>query len=147
MKSGLSHCDTYMYWGPRMRSSSNRQQPSRWIAAVDTVQTRAYSWRRRAATGAVATLAIFMGYHVVFGHNGLTAYEHKREDTRALVLQMQDLERENDRLRGHVDRLQNDPGAIEHQAREELHYTRAGEVIYTLPPDPKPPAGQTASKP
>jgi cell division protein FtsB len=32
-----------------------------------------------------------------------------------------------------VDLLQNDPGAIEHQAREELHYTRAGEVIYTLP--------------
>jgi cell division protein FtsB len=36
-------------------------------------------------------------------------------------------------LKGHVDRLQNDPNAIEHQAREELHYTRPGEVIYTLP--------------
>jgi cell division protein FtsB len=29
--------------------------------------------------------------------------------------------------------MQNDPNAIEHQAREELHYTRPGEVIYTLP--------------
>ena len=46
------------------------------------------------------------------------------------------LQAENERLRGHVDRLQNDPGAIEHQAREELHYTRAGEVIYTLPSTP-----------
>jgi cell division protein FtsB len=36
-------------------------------------------------------------------------------------------------LKGHVDRLQSDPNAIEHQAREELHYTRPGEVIYTLP--------------
>jgi cell division protein FtsB len=46
---------------------------------------------------------------------------------------MQELQRENARLKGHVDRLQSDPSAIEHQAREELHYTRAGEVIYTLP--------------
>jgi cell division protein FtsB len=29
--------------------------------------------------------------------------------------------------------LKSDPNAIEHQAREELHYTRPGEVIYTLP--------------
>jgi cell division protein FtsB len=88
-----------------------------------------------------------MGYHVVFGNNGLTAYEHKREDTRSLQLQMQDLQRENDRLLGHVDRLQNDAGAIEHQAREELHYTRPGEIIYTLPADPKPQTPTSASKP
>jgi cell division protein FtsB len=93
---------------------------------------------------AATLLAVFMGYHVVFGHNGLTAYEHKRESTRSLQIQMQDLEHENDRLRGHVDRLQDDPGAIEHQAREELHYTRAGEVIYTLPSDP---AATTPAKP
>jgi cell division protein FtsB len=31
--------------------------------------------------------------------------------------------------------LQEDPDAIEHQAREELHYTRPGEVIVTLPPE------------
>jgi cell division protein FtsB len=88
-----------------------------------------------------------MGYHVVFGQNGLIAYEHKREDTRALQVQTQTLKQENDRLRGHVDRLQNDPGAIEHQAREELHYTRSGEVIYTLPPNPQPSTTPTASKP
>jgi cell division protein FtsB len=87
-----------------------------------------------------------MGYHVVFGHNGLTAFERKREDTHALQLQMKELQLENDRLRGHVERLQSDPDAIEHQAREELHYTRAGEVIYTLPPAPKPQPAPSASK-
>jgi cell division protein FtsB len=56
---------------------------------------------------------------------------------------MQRLQVENDRLKEHVDRLANDPGAIEHQAREELHYTRAGEVIYTLPPK----AGDTSAIP
>ncbi len=95
--------------------------------------------RRKAATVAVTVLAVFMGYHVVFGHNGLTAFERKRQETRTLKHEMQDLQRENDRLRGHVDRLQTDASAIEHQAREELHYTRQGEVIYTLPADPVPP--------
>jgi len=89
--------------------------------------------RRKAATLAAAVLAVGVGYHVVFGANGLTVYEQKRKETHMLNQQMQDLERENELLKGHVDRLQNDPTAIEHQAREELHYTRPGEVIYTLP--------------
>ena len=84
-------------------------------------------------TVAVAALAFGLGYHVIFGQNGLTAYELKRHDARILESQMKSLERENELLKGHVDRLQNDPNAIEHQAREELHYTRPGEVIYTLP--------------
>ena len=96
-------------------------------------QPRLFTWRRKAATVVAAILALIMGYGVVFGHNGLTAYQQKRAEEHRLHDQMQALEKENSRLRGHVDRLQNDPGAIEHQAREELHYTRAGEVIYTLP--------------
>jgi cell division protein FtsB len=60
-------------------------------------------------------------------------YQQKRQDAQSLDRQLHSLQRENDLLKGHVDRLQNDPNAIEHQAREELHYTRPGEVIYTLP--------------
>jgi cell division protein FtsB len=89
-------------------------------------------WRKK-ATGAAALLAIGMGYHVIFGQNGLTVYQQKRQDADALDHQLHSLQRENELLKGHVDRLQNDPNAIEHQAREELHYTRPGEVIYTLP--------------
>ena len=89
---------------------------------------------RKVATGAAALLALAMGYHVIFGQNGLTAYQQKREDAQSLDQQLHGLQRENETLKGHVDRLQNDPNAIEHQAREELHYTRPGEVIYTLPP-------------
>jgi cell division protein FtsB len=88
---------------------------------------------RRIATAAAAVLAIAMGYHVIFGQNGLTVYQQKRQDARTLDSQLHDLLRENDLLKGHVERLQNDPNAIEHQAREELHYTRPGEVIYTMP--------------
>src|SRR5882762_4121212 len=88
---------------------------------------------RKVATGADALLALARGYHVIFGQNGLTVYQQKRQDAQTLDRQLHSLQRENDLLKGHVDRLQNDPNAIEHQAREELHYTRPGEVIYTLP--------------
>jgi cell division protein FtsB len=89
--------------------------------------------RRKLATVAAAALAIFLGYHVVFGANGLTVYQKKRAEALTLQSQMHALETENDGLKGHVERLQNDPNAIEHQAREELHYTRPGEVIYAMP--------------
>lgn len=99
----------------------------------EVARARVFTWRRKAATVVAGLLALIMAYGVVFGHNGLTAFEKKRQEEQTLRQQMDQLQRENGRLRGHVDRLQNDPSAIEHQAREELHYTRSGEVIYTLP--------------
>jgi cell division protein FtsB len=92
--------------------------------------------RRKIATGGAALLALAVGFHVVFGANGLTVYLQKRQDTLDLKAEMQRLQRENDALKGHVDRLQQDPEAIEQQAREALRYTRPGEVIYTLPTPP-----------
>src|ERR1700722_9427095 len=89
--------------------------------------------RRKAATITAALLALGVGYHVIFGANGLTVYEQKRNETQRLNQEMLQLQHENDLLTGHVTRLQSDPGAIEQQAREQLRYTRPGEVIYTLP--------------
>lgn len=105
-------------------------------ALAEAVRTRVYLWRRRAATFAVGTLALGMAYGVIFGHNGLTAFARKREEARDLARQTQQLQQENEHLRGHVDRLQNDPGEIEHEARAQLHYTRSGEVIYTVTGSP-----------
>ncbi len=105
-------------------------------AARPTPFTRAaravYRSRRRVATGLAIALAVVFGYHAVFGQNGLTAYAQKRSEDRALATQIKTLQGENDRLKTHVDHLQNDPDAIEHEAREQLHYARPGEVIYTL---------------
>lgn len=103
---------------------------------------KVYASRRRVATAAAVLLAIGLGYHVIFGHNGLTAYEQKRQNAVMLDKELGTLGHENDLLKSHVERLQNDPSAIEHQAREELHYARPGEVIYTLPvaPDTVKPA-------
>lgn len=114
------------------RSSDARTVAKQSGALVRLLERCGMSWRK-AATGAAALLALAMGYHVIFGQNGLTAYQQKRQDAESLDRQLHSLQRENSLLKGHVDRLQSDPNAIEHQAREELHYTRPGEVIYTLP--------------
>jgi cell division protein FtsB len=115
----------------------NSPRPNHEETAEAGFAGRVYSQRRRFATVAASVLAVAVGYHVVFGQNGLTAYRQKRENARALEYQVREMQRENEALKGHVDRLASDPGAIEHQAREELHYTRPGEVIVTLPPEPK----------
>ena len=115
-----------------MKKSSNLHGRSPSVF-VGKARSRVGTWRRRGATVIAGGLAVGMAYGVVFGHNGLTAFAKKREEERTLRTQMQQLQKENTRLQGHVERLQKDPSAIEHQAREELHYTRAGEVIYTLP--------------
>jgi len=104
-------------------------------AVVRGAALRTWVARRKAATVAAAVITLFVGYHVVFGHNGLTTYWNKRHDEQQLAVQLRQLQQENAELKDHVDRLQSDPNAIEHQAREELHYTRPGEVIYTLPGD------------
>jgi len=128
---------------PLQKSSQNSKQGLQLPALAEAARQRVFLWRRRAATVAVGVLALVMAYGVVFGRNGLTAFAHKREEARSLQRQMLQLQKENERLHGHVDRLQNDPSAIEYEAREGLHYTRSGEVIYTLPgarksPDAKP---------
>ena len=118
---------------PQSRMLERSRNPQ---ALPEGLRPRLSTWRRKAAIVVAGGLALVMGYGVVFGHNGLTAYQAKRQEEHRLQEQTQQLQRENARLRGHVDRLQSDPGAIEHQAREALHYTRPGEVIYTLSPDP-----------
>ena len=47
------------------------------------------------------------------------------------------MQAENARLKKNVDRLQNDPGAIVHEAHEKLHYAKPNEVIITLPTQPR----------
>lgn len=105
----------------------------------------AYRMRRRIATAAAVALAVFLGYHVIFGQNGVTAYQQKRTEDKELQKQIRQLQDENGRMKDHVDHLQNDPDAIEHEARERLHYTRPGEVIYTMNDNPADKTAATRS--
>lgn len=109
------------------------------------VVSSVYRVRRRIATGLAVVLAVFFGFHVMFGSNGINAYEAKRVEDRSLQKQIQALQQENDRLKEHVEHLQNDPDAIEHEAREKLHYARPDEVIWTLNDAPRTDAPSSAS--
>jgi cell division protein FtsB len=96
-----------------------------------------YRMRRRIATGAVVGAALFFGYHAFFGENGVNIYAQKRAEGRVLTRRIADLQQQNMRLQQQVKDLKTDPDAIEHEARERLHYARPGEVIWTEDDPPK----------
>jgi cell division protein FtsB len=112
-------------------------------AAVETqpLRSRALAWAqgmwRPAGTAVAVALILVFGWGVVNGKHGLSAWEQQRVKDKELRKDIDALQQENAHLRDHVDRLKTDPGAIEHEAREQLHYAKPGEVIYDLPPQPQ----------
>jgi len=103
-----------------------------------------YRMRRRVATVLVVAAALFFGYHAIFGENGVNMFEQKRAEDRAIQKRLVELKQENARLQQSVQELKSDPDAIEHEARERLHYARPGEVIWT---EDGPPASSAAAQP
>lgn len=96
----------------------------------------ALGMRRKAATVLFVALSAFLGFYAIFGHDGLVAYQQKQHQAQQLQRQILDLQKQNDRLALHDQRLKTDRDTIEYEAREQMHYTRPGEVIYTLPQAP-----------
>jgi cell division protein FtsB len=106
-----------------------------------------YRVRRPVATAIAIGLALIFGWHAFFGQNGITAYAQKRAENRSLQTQIEKLTQENATLSDHVDHLQTDADTIEMEARKRLHYTRPGEVIYTLAaPTPQGTAAHAAGR-
>jgi cell division protein FtsB len=109
--------------------------------------TLLYGNRRRLATAGVGVLAVWLFCHVVLGANGMVVYRQKRAEYQSLHQEIDSLQKENDRYTEHVKALQGDPKTIEKEAREQLHYTRPGEVVYVAPaPPPPPPAPSAAAR-
>jgi cell division protein FtsB len=94
-----------------------------------------HGWRTAGTIVAVALAGLLM-WHVFNGNHGLSFWHQKRAEDRALQKEIQDIQQENAQLHKQVDRLKSDPDAIEHEAREKLHYAKSGEVIYSLPTPP-----------
>jgi len=109
---------------------------------------RAVNWAQRAwrpaGTLLAIGLALLLTWHVIDGKDGLSAWQKKRAEDREFRQEIQNLQQENAQLRDRIQHLQSDPDAIEHEAREKLHYAKPGEVIYTLPapPQAQSPAGK-----
>ncbi len=103
-----------------------------------------YRMRRRIATGAVIVAALAFGYHAISGENGISVYQQRRSEDRAVRRKIDDLKKENARLDQQVKALRSNPDAIEREARERLHYARPGEVIWQdNQPEQNPTAPQT----
>jgi cell division protein FtsB len=100
------------------------------------IPRRAIDWTLRvwrpAGTVVAITLALLLTWHVVNGQNGLTVWHKKRAEDRQLRREIDDLNTENARLRDRIEHLKNDPHAIEHEAREKMHYVKPGDVVYAL---------------
>jgi cell division protein FtsB len=89
-------------------------------------------YRLLAMAGAAALLCI-VGYYVVFSANGLMVYREKRRASQDLDRQIKALQQQNGAIQSEIKALRTDPQTIEKEARERLHYTRPGEVVYSLP--------------
>lgn len=91
---------------------------------------------RLLAVGASATVLCMAAYYVVFSANGLMVYRDKRRTSQDLDRQIKTLQQQNSVMESEVKALKTDPKAIEKEARERLHYTKPGEVVYSLPTAP-----------
>ncbi len=94
---------------------------------------RFYVSRRRLATGAVLALTAWLFVHIVFGANGMVIYRQKRAEFNNLEKTVSKLQKENQDYTEQIKALKSDPEMIEKEAREQLHYTRPGEVVYVTP--------------
>ena len=85
---------------------------------------------RPAGTVIAVVLALLVTWHVIYGRHGVSVWQQKRAEDRAL-------QQENQQMRQQVQRLQSDPEEIEREAREKLHYAKPGDVIVSLPARPQ----------
>jgi cell division protein FtsB len=107
------------------------------LSLQQRVWTQYQANRRRVGTVAAILVALLLSWHAVTGRNGLSSWQQKRAEDKALAQEIDQLAAENAHLSQHVDRLKSDPGAIEYEARLRLRYARPNEIIYALPPEQK----------
>ena len=79
----------------------------------------------------------------MFGANGIVIYQQKRAEMKALESDVDRLQKANADYVERIKELKSNPAAIEKEAREQLHYTRKGEVVFVAPETAaKPPIGR-----
>jgi cell division protein FtsB len=115
----------------------------RWIESTRPVWTwLGREWRRLATLLAIVVIGGAV-LHAMLGPNGIVVYRQKRAEMQALQSEVNRLQKDNARYVERIKQLKSDPAAIEKEAREQLHYTRKGEVVFVSPaPAPKPPVGR-----
>jgi cell division protein FtsB len=107
-----------------------------------SLRKRALIWAHRlwrpAGTLVAVGLALLVTWHVIYGRHGISVWQQKRAEDRALQQEIKNLQQENEQKRRQIQRLQSDPEEIEREAREKLHYAKPGDVVVSLPAKPLP---------
>ena len=75
----------------RKRSESRRDDAST-LELIDATREWLYTRRRKVATLSIGVLTVLMGWHVIFGANGMLTYEHKRVEYRSLQGEIENLQ-------------------------------------------------------
>ena len=116
---------------------------ARWVERTRPVWSwLAVEWRRL-GTAAAILLIVGLLLHAMFGANGMVIYRQKHAEMQALQSEVERLQKENSQYVDQIRSLKSDPAAIEKEAREQLHYSHRGEIVYVAPdPPPKPPTGR-----
>jgi cell division protein FtsB len=116
---------------------------NRWEQMTGPMMERLMSARRQLATIALVCLAVWLLANAFVSPNGVMAYQKKKSEYKDLQTDVQSLEEQNAKLEKQNQALKNnDPKAIEKEAREQLRYAKPGERVYVMPEPKRPPAKQ-----
>jgi cell division protein FtsB len=120
---------------------------ARWVERTRPAWTwLVLEWRRLGTAAAIVLIAGLL-LHAMFGANGMVVYRQKHAEMETLQGEVERLQKENNQYADRIKSLKSDPAAIEKEAREQLHYTRSGEVVYVAPDPPsKPPIGRARNE-
>lgn len=83
---------------------------------------------------AVLVVALVGAPVLIFSPEGLPRLRGLERELAAVDEENRRLEREIEELRGHVERLRDDPAAVERIARDDLGLVRQSEVVFQFPP-------------
>lgn len=100
---------------------------------------RRVSRGKQIARWGVVFVAIATIVDAVVGERGLLATLRAREKYESATATLEQQKATNERLRSDIDRLTNDPAAIEELGRGELGLMKPGEKVFIIK-DLKPPA-------
>lgn len=75
----------------------------------------------------------------VLGTHGVLAMHRSARQSAEIQREIQQLNRENQKLQNRVQSLKTDPAAIERIAREDMGLARPGEYIFKIQPKPGEP--------
>jgi cell division protein FtsB len=77
-------------------------------------------------------LTVLLGIALAGGHRGVGDLLALLEEERALEQQMVRMQRGNEDMRRHLERMQGDPLYLERVIRERLGWARPGEIVYRI---------------